>query len=69
MATPLRSFRQAYLRVNRYFIVAEYLVHTAARGSNNRTATDLDVAAYRPRAPGRGVRRREREGRVTTGVE
>jgi hypothetical protein len=50
---------QAYLRVNGYFTVAEYPV-LEARGGELRTATDLDILAFRfPRA-GRLVTRRGR---------
>ena len=42
---------QAYLRVNGYFTVAEYPVLEATRGGEVRTATDLDILAFRfPRA-------------------
>jgi len=50
---------QAYLRVNGYFTVAEYPV-LEATGGEYRTATDLDILAFRfPRA-GRLVPRRGR---------
>lgn len=38
---------QAYLRVNGYFTVAEYPVLEATRGGGYRTATDLDILAFR----------------------
>ena len=56
---------QAYLRVNGYFTVAEYPVLEATRGGGYRTATDLDILAFRfPRAgrliPARGGPARDR---------
>ncbi len=51
---------QAYLRVNGYFTVAEYPVVEMTRGGEYRTATDLDILAFRfPRA-GRLTLRRGR---------
>ena len=52
---------QAYLRVNGYFTVTEYPVVEVTRGRNYRTATDLDLLAFRfPHAgrlvPARGQR-------------
>jgi hypothetical protein len=42
---------QAYLRVNGYFTVAEYPVLEVMGGGEYRTATDLDILAFRfPRA-------------------
>lgn len=38
---------QAYLRVNGYFTVAEYPVLETTRGGEHRTATDLDILAFR----------------------
>jgi len=55
------SLVQAYLRVNGYFTVTEVPVIEAMRGGAFRTATDIDVLAFRfPRAarlvPRRGLR-------------
>ena len=52
---------QAYLRLNGYFTVSEFPVITAVKGGGYRTATDLDILAFRfPRAgritPGSGHR-------------
>lgn len=44
---------QAYLRVNGYFTVAEYPVVEAKRGGGYRSATDLDLLAFRFPAAGR----------------
>lgn len=53
---------QAYLRINGYFTVTEYPV-IASRGDNlYRTATDLDVLAYRFPGAGRLVPGRRPEG-------
>lgn len=46
---------EAYLRVNGYFTVAEYPVIEAARYGGYRTATDLDVLAFRFPGAGRLV--------------
>ncbi len=43
---------QAYLRVNGYFTVSEYPVIVPAAGGGFRTATDLDILAFR--FPGAG---------------
>lgn len=52
---------QAYLRLNGYFTVSEFPVIAASKGGGYRTATDLDILAFRfPRAgrvtPGSGRR-------------
>lgn len=44
---------QAYLRVNGYFTVAEYPVVEATRQGEYRTATDLDLLAFRFASAGR----------------
>ncbi len=45
------SLAQAYLRVNGYFTVTELPVIEALRGGGYRTATDIDILAFRfPRA-------------------
>lgn len=46
---------EAYLRVNGYFTVAEYPVLEAEPGGGVRTATDLDVLAFRFPGAGRRV--------------
>lgn len=46
---------QAYLRLNGYFTVTEYPVITKARSGDFRTATDLDVLAFRFPGAGRLV--------------
>lgn len=38
---------QAYLRINGYFTVTEYPVIAVSRDANYRTATDLDLLAFR----------------------
>ena len=50
---------QAYLRLNGYFTVSEYPV-VAATGAGYRTATDLDILAFRFPGAGRLVPGRER---------
>lgn len=53
---------QAYLRLNGYFTVSEYPV-VAARGSGDyRTATDLDMLAFRFPGAGRLVPGKDRRG-------
>ncbi len=55
---------QAYLRLNGYFTVTEFPVIEAVRHGGHRTATDIDVLAFRfpragrlvPRARGSGAR-------------
>ncbi len=49
------SLVQAYLRVNGYFTVTEYPVIAARGGGEYRTATDLDVLAFRFPGAGRVV--------------
>lgn len=51
------SLVQAYLRVNGYFTVTELPVIEAMRGGGYRTATDIDVLAFRFRRAGRLVPR------------
>lgn len=46
---------QAYLRINGYFTVTEYPVIAARRDGTYRTATDLDVLAFRFPKAGRLV--------------
>ena len=55
---------QAYLRVNGYFTVSEYPVLEPTRGGEYRTATDLDILAFR--FPGAGS---EMTGRRAAGAE
>ena len=52
---------QAYLRLNGYFTVSEYPVVAASRGAY-RTATDLDILAFRFPHAGRLVPARDRKG-------
>jgi hypothetical protein len=62
---------QAYLRVNGYFTVAEYLVIEAVRGGRHRSLIDIDILACRfpgarrpiggGRRPSSGVEHREPE--------
>ena len=56
---------QAYLRVNGYFTVAEYPVVEAMRDGGYRTATDLDILAFRFPGSGRLVP----QARRTTGQD
>lgn len=53
---------QAYLRLNGYFTVSEYPVVAANGGGGYRTATDLDILAFRFPGAGRLVPARERRG-------
>ena len=46
---------QAYLRLNGYFTVAEYPVVERTRSGGYRTATDLDILAFRFSGAGRLV--------------
>ena len=46
---------QAYLRVNGYFTVSEYPIVEASRRGGYRTATDLDILAFRFPGAGRLV--------------
>jgi hypothetical protein len=46
---------EAYLRVNGYFTVSEYPVVEARRYGGFRTATDLDILAFRFPGAGRLV--------------
>ncbi len=46
---------EAYLRVNGYFTVSEYPVVEARRYGGFRTATDLDILAFRLPGAGRLV--------------
>lgn len=58
------SLVQAYLRLNGYFTVTEFPIIEATRRAGHRTATDIDVLAFRfpgagrlvPRKGGSGVR-------------
>ena len=52
---------QAYLRLNGYFTVSEYPIVAATR-TGYRTATDLDILAFRFPHAGRLVPGRERDG-------
>ena len=56
---------EAYLRVNGYFTVTEYPVVEATRNECYRTATDLDVLAFR--FPGAGRLLPFQAGRATGG--
>lgn len=60
MTDPAVLLVEAYLQINGYFTVVEYPVLEASRKEGHRTATDLDVLAFR--FPGAG-RRAERKGR------
>jgi len=51
---------QAYLRINGYFTVSEYPVIMPAPGGGYRTATDLDILAFR--FPGAGRMSPQEEG-------
>lgn len=53
---------QAYLQVNGYFTVVEYPVMESSRHDGSRTATDLDVLAFRFPGAGRRVQRGGRRG-------
>ena len=53
---------QAYLRLNGYFTVSEYPVVATRSGGEYRTATDLDVLAFRFPNPGQLVPARDRRG-------
>lgn len=53
---------QAYLRLNGYFTVSEYPVVATRGASEYRTATDLDVLAFRFPTPGQLVPARDRRG-------
>lgn len=59
---------ESYLRVNGYFTVTEYPVAEVARNGGYRTATDLDVLAFRFPGAGRIVpsRRGARPGEPET---
>lgn len=57
---------EAYLNVNGYFTVAEYLVLEASRHGGVKTATDLDVLAFR--FPGAGVPCESSKGRRSLGA-
>jgi len=63
------SLVQAYLQVNGYFTVCEYPVLEASRHGAVRTATDLDVLAFRFPGAGREVRRRRRSASGTVTFE
>lgn len=52
---PAVGLVEAYLRVNGYFTVTEYPVVEATRHEGYRTATDLDVLAFRFPGAGRLV--------------
>lgn len=51
---------EAYLRVNGFFTVAEYPVVEASRYGGYRTATDLDILAFRFPGGGRLVSTQDR---------
>lgn len=54
---------ETYLRVNGYFTVTEFPVIERSRGGNYRTATDLDILAFRFPAAGRLVTSARQGGR------
>jgi len=54
---PAVGLVEAYLRVNGYFTVTEYPVVEATRHDGYRTATDLDILAFRFPGAGRLVPR------------
>ena len=51
------SLVQAYLRLNGYFTVMEFPIIEAMRRGGHRTATDIDVLAFRFPGAGRLVPR------------
>jgi hypothetical protein len=57
---------QAYLRVNGYFTVSEYPVIVPAAAGGYRTATDLDILAFR--FPGAGSMSPQEAGREAKGI-
>lgn len=63
------SLVQAYLRVNGYFTVAEYPIVEAMRKGGIRTATDLDILAFRFAGAGRCLHEDRRRARAQPGFE
>lgn len=63
------SLVQAYLRLNGYFTVTEFPVIEAARHGGHRTATDIDVLAFRFPHAARLVPRDGRGGALDTIID